>query len=161
MSESSYPTPTHRGFTTLELLVVIVIMALLAGLAVPRFARVRERNAIESAREQLTSTVAAASSAARQRGTVAAVFLDGNVLSAVTISPTTGDSVWLLRPSNLNTSTGVTLSADPVDAVIHFDSRGFANRTESDRVWHIALGEHRDSVCIGSLGHIYSRNCTQ
>ena len=137
-------------------------MGLLAALAIPKFTAVRERNGVESVREQLASTVSFARSAARQRSTRAGVLIDGNTLSSWTFSPTTGDTVWLVRPTDLSTQSGVTIETSSAGAaLIDFDTRGFANRADSVRVWRLRSGSRTDSLCIGPLGHLYKRNCQQ
>ena len=78
-----------------------------------------------------------------------------------TYSPTTGDTVWLVRPSDLGAATGVDITTTDKAATINFDTRGFADRADSVRVWRITIGERSDSVCIGPLGHLYKRNCEQ
>lgn len=152
----------RTGFTITELLIVIIIMGVVAGMAIPKLAIIRDRNGIESAREQLASTLVAARSAARQRGMPSAVRLEGDVLSAWTFSPTKPDTVWLVRPSDLHSASNVRLSvARSSDALIRFDTRGFADRADSVRVWRIQIGTRQDSLCIGPLGHLYKRNCAQ
>lgn len=155
-------SPSRLGFSTAELMMVVVIMGTLAGMAIPKLSVLRDRNAIESVREQLAATVVAARSAARQRSVPSAVRLSGNVLSAWTFSPTTGDTVWLVRPGDISEESGASMSVNkPEDALIRFDTRGFANRADSVRVWRITIGARKDSVCIGPLGHLYKRNCAQ
>jgi prepilin-type N-terminal cleavage/methylation domain-containing protein len=158
-SPASRPRP---GFSAAELLIVIVIMGVLAAVAIPKLTAVKDRNGVESVREQLVSTVTVARSAARQRSMRSAVRIDGNTLSAWTFSPTTGDTVWLVQPSDLNAESGVHIeTADAGSALIEFDTRGFANRADSVRVWRLRAGTRVDSVCIGPLGHLYKRNCQQ
>ncbi|HLV26189.1 MAG TPA: hypothetical protein VKZ41_07730 [Gemmatimonadales bacterium] len=160
------PQLRHRarqrsGFTTAELLIVIIIMGVVSALAIPRLTVIRDRNGIDSARSQLESTVTSARSAARQRSMPSVVQLSGSVLSSWTYSPTTGDTVWLVRPSDLGAATGVDITTTDKAATINFDTRGFADRADSVRVWRITIGERSDSVCIGPLGHLYKRNCEQ
>lgn len=45
---------TPRGFSLLELVIVFVILALLAGIAIPHFAKRKERQYEDEARRQLT-----------------------------------------------------------------------------------------------------------
>lgn len=143
-------------------MIVIVLIGLVAVIGIPKLAVLRDRNAIESAREQLASTLVTAKSGARQRGMPAHVLLSGNVLSAWTYSPTSGDTVWLVQPTDLQATTGVTVTVGvPEDSLISFDTRGFANRVDYVRVWGVGIGARKDSICIGPLGTLYKRNCTQ
>ena len=59
---------TQRGFTAIELMVVVAIVAILAALAAPSFTPLIERWRVRSAAEDLTSTIYFARSEAIKRG---------------------------------------------------------------------------------------------
>ncbi len=58
----------HQGFTTIELMMVVAIMAILVALAGPSFAPLIERWRVRDAAESLTSTLYYARSEAIKRG---------------------------------------------------------------------------------------------
>ena len=63
------PRPSaQRGFTAIELMVVVAIVAILAALAAPSFTPLIERWRVRSAAEDLTSTIYYARSEAIKRG---------------------------------------------------------------------------------------------
>lgn len=63
------PRPfAQRGFTAIELMVVVAIVAILAALAAPSFTPLIERWRVRSAAEDLTSTIYYARSEAIKRG---------------------------------------------------------------------------------------------
>ncbi|WP_342667344.1 GspH/FimT family pseudopilin [Comamonas composti] len=75
---STLPAPESaaRGFTSIELLVTIAILAVLAGLAAPSFTPLIERWRVRQAVEELQSTFYFARSEAVKRG--AATITSGN-----------------------------------------------------------------------------------
>lgn len=60
--------PAARGFTTLELIVVVAILAVLAALAGPSMVPIIERWRVRQAVEEMTATIAYARSEAIRRG---------------------------------------------------------------------------------------------
>jgi len=58
-----------RGFTTIELLVVVALVAILAGLAAPSFTELFRRFRVDAVREEFTSSVLLARSEAIRTGT--------------------------------------------------------------------------------------------
>lgn len=64
----SLPDTPLAGFTLVELLVVLAIVAILAGLAMPGFGRTLERYRLRSAEEDLRSAIHVARSEALRRG---------------------------------------------------------------------------------------------
>ena len=64
---------SERGFTSIELMVVVAIMAILAGLAAPSFKPLIERWRVRQASEALQSTLYAARSEAIKRGGLVAI----------------------------------------------------------------------------------------
>lgn len=71
MLRPSLETPhnlTQNGFTAIELMVVVSIVAILAALATPSFTPLIERWRVRSAAEDLTSTIYYARSEAIKRG---------------------------------------------------------------------------------------------
>jgi type IV fimbrial biogenesis protein FimT len=85
-------TPAHRGFTMIEVLVVIAIMGVLAALAGPSFTPMIERWRVRQAVESLSSTIYYARSEAIKRGgRVAIQKLPNNTNGCTTAS---GDQDW-------------------------------------------------------------------
>lgn len=77
-----------RGFTLVEMLVVLIIIALLAALALPHIRGGTEGVAIKAASRQLSQDLAyARQKAISQRSTVAVVFLSGEVLNLSPAAP--------------------------------------------------------------------------
>lgn len=85
-------TQAHRGFTMIEVMVVIAIMGVLATLAAPSFTPMIERWRVRQAVESLTSTIYYARSEAIKRGgRVAIQKLPNNTNGCTTAS---GNRDW-------------------------------------------------------------------
>lgn len=68
---------SRRGFSLLELIVVLVVLGLLAALAVPTFNRVIERSAVSAAEETILSHIRAAEALSQLDGRSVLVDDDG------------------------------------------------------------------------------------
>jgi prepilin-type N-terminal cleavage/methylation domain-containing protein len=68
-------TPRH-GFTLVEIGIVVALLGILAGFALPRFAEVRDRLAVRGATSSVVFALASARHAAIRRATRVAVTID-------------------------------------------------------------------------------------
>lgn len=68
----------QRGFTAIELMVVVAIVAILTALAAPSFAPLIERWRVRSAAEELSATIYFARSEAIKRGGRISIIQNGN-----------------------------------------------------------------------------------
>lgn len=88
---SSPPQHDQRGFTTIELMVVVGILATLAALAAPNFTPMIERYRVRQSVEELTSTFYFARSEAIKRGGGIAIAKTPNVPGVCSFATTPTD----------------------------------------------------------------------
>ena len=107
-----------RGFTLLEVMVVVAIVAVLAAIAAPSFTPLIERWRVRSAAEDLTSTVYFARSEAIKRGggvTIQAQSGDWN--NGWQVTHTTNGATAELQNFNVPASTAFSLKDDNQGAI--------------------------------------------
>ena len=92
----STPSFTHRnlarGFTTIELMVTVAILAVLTGIAAPSFTPIIERWRVRQASEELQSTFYFARSEAIKRGGNVTILRSGNTTDCKAAG--TDTSIW-------------------------------------------------------------------
>lgn len=149
----------RRGFSALELMIVLVIMGVMFGIAAPRMVEMRERNSLNSAKQKLTGAIAAARAAAIQRGRPTTFQVSGNSIEVTVMEPngSTSDIV----PNTSMQIFGTTLSTPVGGATaITYDSRGNASSSLAQRaVFVLEKGPRRDSVCVSRFGMLMTGGC--
>ena len=119
------------GFTLVELLVVVVIVAILAGVAIPTFLQQRERAWESAVRSELRSAVVALESHRAELGSYDADAIDG--------------STWGYVPGEGTSLSTVSMSADAYCLVAHY---GAATETDpAVRLWVASGGAITDVAC--------------
>lgn len=164
VSSASRPTPrrirARRGFSIAELLVVLIVSGLIMRMALPRFAAMRDRMALRSAKQQIGAYLVTARATAIRRSKVSTFKVKNNTIWATTTSSTGTDST-MTGTVPLLTARGVTVLKNGIGASdsIRFDPRGFALLNNA-RTYVLARNSLKDSICISRLGLI-ARRCGQ
>lgn len=169
-----------KGFTAIELLVAIAVLAVLVGLAAPSFTPVIERWRVRQATEELQSTLYLARSEAVKRSGGVAIIQNGNSgeCTSETAQWNCGWTVFLDANNNGTLDRDeVTLQsiAAPLKVTIKFTDSSGGNLTgaiQVDRWGHLSSGSsaafsfrlipkgqsdsqsNTASLCVGSGGRI-------
>lgn len=150
----------RRGFSLIEMLVVLIVSGLVLKMALPRFAAMRDRMALRAAKQQISAYLVTARAIAIRRAKVSTFKVKNNTIWATTTSSTGTDST-ITGTVPLLTARGVTVSRQGIGASdsIRFDPRGFALLNNA-RTYVLTRNSLKDSICISRLGLI-ARRCGQ
>jgi prepilin-type N-terminal cleavage/methylation domain-containing protein len=148
----------RKGFTLVEMLIVVVIIGGLTLFSIPKFAVLQERSKLTSARQEIEAALVTARAAAIQKGRVAKLHIANNKLSVTVIPVGGGVEQTVLPVMPLDSVYGITMTV--TDTLIVFDVRGFASpRLAATGMFKLIGRTRRDSVCISTTGQILSRGC--
>ncbi len=147
-----------RGFTVVEILIVVVLLGLLSAMAYPRTSGMRNSAGLRAARVQFAASLATARAAAVRWGRPAQLKRSGNSIQVRVDTGGTGAFVPLAGAVALDSQFSVTLSAT-VDSVV-FGPRGLAtNLSSSGAQFALVRGSLQDSVCLTRLGEVAPVGC--
>lgn len=138
----------RHGFSLIELVVALLILAVMAGIAVPPLARMRDAIAVRSARAELAAAVAVARTTAVVAG------------GATLVMDVPGDAAWIQTPAvqtharyDVGTRYGVTLhNVRDVAVVLRFDALGIGRMTSS--TVRIRRGTSEVALVVSSYGRV-------
>jgi prepilin-type N-terminal cleavage/methylation domain-containing protein len=151
----------RRGVTLLELVIVLTMVGIVAGITVSGYTRTRARVQNGTAQRYLEAYAVGARAAAMQRGRSTTLNVQGDRIWVTADS--VGAELPLRPPIDLRNNFGVTASATP--STVSFDARGFASglpQTGARFVIAPATGSSvnvRDTVCVSRTGQIRTRGC--
>lgn len=144
----------RKGFSTIEMIIVVVLVGVIAAIGFPRLRRGLEKQRIRNTKALLATMVATARGTAIQRGCVATVnFAPDSVW--VTACGLTGNppplNVLVGTAKRVKADVNVTLSAS--QAVINYDPRGMRLTFQPTTV-RVIGPTYQDSVVINELGKV-------
>lgn len=151
---------TRPGYSLAEVIIVIVIIGVLAGMSLPKLAKMRDKTKVYAATERFTRSVFAARQAAIQRGKHAYFRSKSNkIWVIVDTTGTNSDSVIVNTTLDLSTQYGVTVTPSTLVS-IEYDPRGIATQTAKQNFGftHTASG-YVDSLCVSKLGNTIRDRC--
>lgn len=140
----------RSGFTTMELMIVIVIVGVIAAIGFPKIRRTLDKTNVRSARVAVTTYVAMARAAAVERGCRAVVRFAYNpsrvwVTACKLGLPGVVDTVGQVK--DVSSAFKVTLSA--TQDSVRYDPRGLSVETTNTTVRFTGnVGSNTDSIVI-------------
>lgn len=142
----------NRGFSFIEMLVVMILIGIIASLAIPRLRGSLEKQNIRSAKALTATLVATARGVAVQRGCSATLNL-------------TTDSIWVtacgVNPPAASVQVGTKklvgsefqVALQPTAASVVYDPRGIQAVFQATTIRFIGPN-YRDSVMINQVGKV-------
>ncbi|HEY6808814.1 MAG TPA: GspH/FimT family pseudopilin [Gemmatimonadales bacterium] len=146
----------RAGFTIVEVLIVLIIMALVAAMALPKLTTSAQKSNVRSSRVELSTLVAKARSAAVQRGCVDTLHVTtGSAATAwVTACKAAGSGTALDTIGGMDLvgkRMGVSLATSTTNYV--FDPRGLLVGGSGGTIVITGSG-FTDSVVINAIGKV-------
>lgn len=143
-----------RGFTLIEMLLVIIIMGIVLSMASPKLGTAAAQMAVHNARNEVSAMISLARALAVQNGRRASFIQEGNTVR-VELALGYGSATDTIATRDLAGQHKVTVG--PSQALeIPFDPRGFAIRSSTDgsRIISVRRDAFTDTVCVIGLGKI-------
>jgi prepilin-type N-terminal cleavage/methylation domain-containing protein len=146
---------TRRGFTLLEVAIVVVLMGIIGGYAAPRLLEARMRASSRSAAQAVLAQVSRTRDIASRRRIATRVVLSGSTIRAY--GTVGGAELEVLPALDVTTDYGATLSSSRNE--IRFDTRGFASGLST----HVEVTAHHGyestALCISRYGNAALGGC--
>ena len=156
----------RTGFTLIELLVVVTMIGTLLLMGLPAMMRMRNRNNLRAARDEVAAMVATARAAAIQKGRPSRLVMmtgDSVVVTVDTTNATGKPALVVVATRRLRKLYNVKLSvgASAADTILPFDSRGFGRTPSGNTAIIRVVGfKMRDSLCVTRYGLVAKSGCT-
>src|SRR2546428_13413674 len=84
---------TRRGFTVIEMIIVVAIIGIIALIGFPKISKTLDKTNVRSARDAVGTLAGTARAAAIQRGRRSGLHFTGNTVWVTTAGPTTVDTI--------------------------------------------------------------------
>ncbi len=146
---------TRRGFTLLEVAIVVVLMGIMGGYAAPRLLQARTRASARSASQAVVSQLARTRDIASRRRIATRVVLSSTTIRA--FGTINGVELEVLPPLDLTTEYGATLTSGKPE--IRFDTRGFASGLTGHVEVRTFHGTVSSALCVSRYGNARLGGC--
>ena len=145
----------RKGFTTIELFTVLVIMGVVAMFALPKMGNVTDRAQLRSAKDGISSRLAAARSAAIASGRTATFYLQGDSMRVTMLS----NGVEVQRGATVNLYRNFKVNVLSGNNTFVFDGRGMTKGAAA--IIKFQRNTLVDSLCVSPIGLINRHGCAQ
>lgn len=141
-----------RGFTLIELMIVIVLIGAMAAFAFPRIGDAVTQQGVRSARGAFVALLAKTRGTAIQRGSNASLIISGTRVYVEATHPVKRDSVQRVGVmEDFGTRYKVTIS--PTSDTILFDARGIG-REANETVITMTRGAYSQTLKVSRIGRV-------
>jgi prepilin-type N-terminal cleavage/methylation domain-containing protein len=145
----------RRGFTLLEVAIVIVLMGIMGGYAAPRLFQARLRASSRGASQVVLAQISRTRDiASRRRIATRVIFASTSVRALGTID---GVEQEVLPTLSLTSEFGATLTSGRSE--VRFDSRGFASGLTGNVEVRTFHGGESTALCISKYGNARAGGC--
>lgn len=152
--EGSVPRATRAGFSLIEILMVIVLIGIMAGMGFPTMRDALVKSDVKSARSQAMLLYAQGRASAQESGRAITLNFAGNT-ALLTGTPRllagAGTIDTIAGPTNLLTTYKVTVTGNPSTALT-IDPRGFG--TSAGTTITFSRAGYSDSIVVSNFGRI-------
>jgi len=141
----------RRGFTLIEVLIVIVLIGAMSAIAFPRIGDAVVKQSVASARAGVVGFVAQARGTAIQRGATTRLILASNQLWVEAANPVTGVVERVGNREDFGARYTVTVT--PTNDTILYDARGIGMGSAQKSIV-VTRGSYAQKVVISVVGRV-------
>ena len=140
-----------RGVTLIEIIIVIVLVGVMTGFALPRIGDAITKQSVQSARTFFISAHARTRATAIQRGTQTQLIVSDGRLTIQSANPVTYVVDTVGGVQDLGARYGVTVQ--PANVSLTFDGRGIGTENTGTTI-SITKGSHGSTIVISPVGRV-------
>jgi prepilin-type N-terminal cleavage/methylation domain-containing protein len=154
MNTQRMPPRSRRGYTLIELVVVVAIVGLVAAFALPRFGSYLRYLTSRTVTSRVVTDLAMARTQAVREGSTVSFRIVEASRYRITVDDLAGTAVRTVKTVNVEGPQSQAVRLEPIGARIAFDSRGML-RDNQGAVVRVRDGSRVDSVTVSVVGRVY------